>query len=236
MKVLRSELIRLFEALGWAAARKWGPGKMMGRLGSMVSMVQDGSVDSLEDEGLTELLQSLVEANGEVEIVSKESDLDEPPEVNGGFFSAIDEKVAKVQKESGEAEPDDPVIEEEFEVVELDEEVPLQKEEVIPLPILEPLKKEKPKKKNTPKEKGKHPKIMGKYSAGSFVRWLGIQGVDLEGAKSILEFEGIVHLKETSIKMELKERRGKHDPAKVLQEDQDNFKKKYSRFFGEGNV
>ncbi len=122
MKVLRSELIRLFEALGWSAASKWGPGKMKGRLGSMVSMAQDGSVDSLEDEGLTELLQSLVEANGEVEIVSKKSDLDELPKVDGEILSDIDEEVAEVQEDFWEL-----VIEEKPE--ESDEEVPPQKEE-----------------------------------------------------------------------------------------------------------
>ncbi len=249
MKALRSDLIKLFEQLGWATASKWSPSKMRLKILELVVMAKDeeGNIPELKDEDSIALLGDMMKADGDVEIVSKASDLDElttEPEsdVDDGVAEAVE-----VQEELGEVEPDDSVVEEEPVVEEKEEGLEANDSVIEEKPKffvgeekeegVKPSKKKKGKKPKVSKEKKNgRPKIMGKYSVGPFVRWLGIQGVGLDGAKSILESEGIVHLKEISIKMELKERREKHDPANVSQEDQDNFKEKYTRFFGEGNV
>jgi hypothetical protein len=106
-----------------------------------------------------------------------------------------------------------------------------QKEKVAPVePEGEaPVKKKRERKakakmkKDTARSKAdgkpKRPKVMGKYAAGPFVRWLGRKGMAFDGAKSILEAEGITHLSDGSIKWELKEKREDHAPAKVSKED-----------------
>ena len=74
-------------------------------------------------------------------------------------------------------------------------------------------------------------KIMGKYSAGPFVRWLGIQGYSFDKAKQIIEaeMEGGYSLKDISIRQELNERREGHPPAEVSEKDRRVIRSKYGR-------
>ena len=151
MKALRSDLIKLFEQLGWATASKWSPKKMKDKLSNLIVMVKDEEEDipELEDEDSIALLNSMMKADGDVEIVSKASDLDELPIQDGADVSTV-EQVRKLnhgedgacfveetipETEPGEAEPDDSVVEEEP-VVE-------EKEDVV-----EPPKKKRKQKKS----------------------------------------------------------------------------------------
>lgn len=87
------------------------------------------------------------------------------------------------------------------------------------------------KKKTKEKPAAKRPKVMDKYSAGSFVRWLGRQGVVFEDAKNILKGYGIIHLSDGSIAWELKEVREGHGPAEVSPEDFKTVKKAHPDAF-----
>lgn len=62
-------------------------------------------------------------------------------------------------------------------------------------------------------------KIMGKYSAGAFARWLGINGVGVDDARAIMEANGGCHLSDSSLKWELKERRPNKPAAAVEKSD-----------------
>lgn len=159
---------------------------------------------------------------------------------------AIDEET---EEETGSDENDDVlglspakdvVNETEMETEEVSETEPeVETEE--PAAIEEPKKKKRgrPKgTKNKPKgtkaataKKNGRPKIMGVYAAGPFVRWLGRNDVDLEGAKKLLAGEGISHLKDLSIKQELREVRDKNKPAAVSDEHATALKEKYADVF-----
>lgn len=88
-------------------------------------------------------------------------------------------------------------------------------------------KKEKEKKV----KESSRAKVMGKYSAGPFVRWLGRKGVSFEDAKDILKVNGVIHLSDPSIQWELKETREGKPPAKVSKEDSDSLRKDFPQAF-----
>lgn len=77
------------------------------------------------------------------------------------------------------------------------------------------------------------PKVFGRYTQGTFARWLGSKGVDFENAKKILSKETIggFSLSDLSIKLELKEKRPNKLPADVSKEDVKIVKEKYPEAF-----
>ena len=89
----------------------------------------------------------------------------------------------------------------------------------------------KPKREKAKKEGSGRPKVRGKYSAGSFVRWLGKQGVGFDGAKEILAGEGADSLADVSVKWELKETRENKPAASVEKSDAAELRAKYPGAF-----
>ncbi len=73
-------------------------------------------------------------------------------------------------------------------------------------------------------------KVMGKYSAGPFARWLGKGGglnINFEAARKVMDGEGCPHLSDVSLKWELKETRENCPPAAVSKDDAAEIKRKY---------
>jgi outer membrane biosynthesis protein TonB len=239
MQMLREDMVAMAEALGFAAAAKWSKQRMTEKLVEIAELAGGEGQKIEDDPKLDKLLQQVIEAKGVVEVVQK---LDESEE---------DETDEKDEPEEDEEQEDEEEDEEEAEDKpepddEEDETVPVKKpkEKKVKKAKSEKAKAEKGKKSEKPKaekvpgvkkEKGPgRPKAMGKYSAGPFVRWLGRKGVSLEGAKIVLDGEGLSHLKEQSIKMELREVREKCPPADVSKQDAKAIRDKYPKAFAKG--
>lgn len=94
-------------------------------------------------------------------------------------------------------------------------------------PAAEKTKPGKPGKASGASKTGRI-KIMGKYSAGPFARWLGQRGVDYATALKIMEDNGGCSLSEASLKWELKETRDNKPPASVEKEDASSLRSKYN--------
>ncbi len=234
-KVLRADVVAMCEALNFPTASKWNREKTQERL-KMIAEQFAGETIPADVEGadrLNDLLRDVVEAKGEVEVVRTAEELG-PPEPEVGEEAAGDEAADVVDAGAVEADAE-----------------ASGGEEPGPEPEGPPPADEKPAKakrggkgkkaggkaeKPEGKDDGKganRAKVLGKYSAGPFVRWLGIRGVGFDGAREILSGEG-VELKDVSVRWELKERREGHGPADVSRDDARSLKGKYPGAFAKG--
>lgn len=258
MKILRTDAVAIAIGLGYKNAAKWSIGKMQKQFKRLVTDLEDdielNETDVPADderERLNGILSRIVLSKGMVEPVD-ELPKDEPVEVSDEEVEAS----AARRDAADPAEEDDDGEPELGDDAKAEESADGEAEAVDPQPEPEKKKRGRPKgSKNKPKDgdtrtpkteaadterarekavkpkkKSSRSKVLGKYSAGPFVRWLGRQGVKFEGAVVILEGEGCT-LKEVSVKWELKEKREKCKPAAVSKDDAKALREKYPEAF-----
>ncbi len=232
MRLNRDDAVAMFVALGFKTAKSWNKRRMKKKL---VEIAQDMAKDDFwlaieegEDaERLDQILQAVLAAGGEVEVSpSEETKLRERE----------DEEAAEMPPEKApdfvDTDPVDP------------DQVPATAADMDDFVDAGPQAAAPPKKRGRPKGKknkaeGKEgtiskpsrPKVLGAYSAGAFVRWLGKQGVGFDGAKALLEAEGVTHLKDISIRQELRETRGDNLPAGVTGKHEKSLRKAHPDVF-----
>jgi len=217
-------------------------------------------VNELDDDVWAKIPEESQEwANAGIRAVKAKAEIDDPDapvaeedevEEDEAEEEAEEEEAEEDEAEEDEADEEEADEEEEGEDEEdaaEDEEAEDKEEEKAP--VKKPVKKatksikkhaklkaEKLVKKATKKsadvkvKKSAKVKVLGKYSAGTFVRWLGRRKVSFENAKKILEKEGCA-LKDVSIKMELREVRDGKLSAKVSKDDRVMLIKKYPGIF-----
>jgi len=104
MKVLRSAVVALAESLGYKAAGKWNAARMEEKMKILVELDPEGEeAQALDDPDQIALLKKIVGCEGVVEVVSKESDLDEE----------VEEAVEESEEDDSEDEQEDEDVDEE---------------------------------------------------------------------------------------------------------------------------
>ncbi len=232
MQITRDDAVTICLAMAYATAPKWNRDRMNRKMKEIAEMDPDGleldkdSIDSPQEfKRLSVILRAMGKAD-EIEVV-KELDAEPEPDIETApVGTGEDDPSAGDAKDDKPADPEG------------DEPVKPSEDSTDDLPGKPARKKGKGKGKKKPEDakakpkekKATCPKILDKYSAGPFVRWLGRQKVSVEQAKVIVEGEGC-KIKEVSIKWELKEKREGRDPAKVSKEDAKLIRDKYPEAF-----
>lgn len=263
-EITRKDAVSLCQGLGFATADGWKRARLVEKLSSIIGMYDKSEFavdeeivkDETERERLNDLLLDLVASERDFDVVKtpaaekvKEDEGGDQEEVPVAVETEADGEKGGVPEgeKDQEKQVDEDGVGDSEEGGDLGTLADESTDEQSVQQAATPKKKAKSGKKKSAKikggkkkpgvrkdAKGGRPKIMGSYSAGPFVRWLGRQGVSLDGAKAILEGEGITHLKEASIGWELKERREKNKPADVLDRDAEDLKGRYPEVFIQG--
>jgi len=222
VKVARAEVVALFEALDFAMAHKWDNKRLTKKCKS-IGEIADDSVELPDNiEATLIAIQEAVENGQAIEVVDEdatEDTSDAEPEVDD-TMEAVEEVAEPATEEASK------------------EEAPKKKKRGRPAGSKNvkgktKAKVEAPKESKTKVEKAakqSRPKVLDRYSAGPFVRWLGRLGIGFDGAKIVVEGEGCL-LSDISIRSELKEKREKCPSAKVTAEDKDDLQAKYPAVF-----
>ncbi len=253
LKIEKEAAAGLLLALGYKQAAKWPVDRLQRTLDKIPDIVDDDT--EIEDEEAAALLASIlstIENEDKIKVVESEAEevdeeedavesqeeteaeeTSEPPEPEK---KPKKRRRGRPQKERKAEEEVDETVEKEVEDSETEEESkkkkrgrPKKEKKVEKETVDEKPKKKGRKTKSKAKGKGRS-KVLGKYSAGPFVRWLGRQGVEFDGARIVLEGEGC-SLSVASVIWELKEKREKCPPADVSKEDMKVLREKYPEAF-----
>jgi len=247
--IARAEVVALFEALGFTMAYKWD-NKRLAKKCKSIGNIADDSVELPDIPEATLITIQEAVKNGQVIEVVDDAELVDPvtddapddddaddADAGDGPESEVGEEdpADKADRHAAEAEDDsEPAAEVVTEAPKRkrgrpvgSKAKPKSKAKDIAKPKVEKELKTEKKKKIA---KQSHPKVLGRYSVGPFVRWLGRMGVGFDGAKLILDGEKCV-LSNVSIKWELKERRENRLPSEVTDEDKADLQAKYPKVF-----
>ena len=169
MKVARTDIVSMCEALGFATAAKWSKSRMVAKLKEIAETACNGMLPEIEDESLAEILKELCEANGECEVFQGAV-----PDDGDANATAVADEIAAVDAAAVDADAVDDA--DEAECKELNDDInrmaagkpsKLKKDSKAVKPAKAAIKPAKPVKAKKPAKAKKEKKEVSKDSFGN---------------------------------------------------------------------